>query len=158
MRLLTAILFAILLTGCCSTRPLATTVSTLDSTHTERKVRQRDTLIKLPFYKVEIVKAAGDLTEEPVVKRNGGASVELFKRNDSIYARALCDSLELKLKLQDSIISTYRQVKTDTTITLPPVEVKYIPWYIKALAWIGGIAVLFLAIKFAYNFYKPKFF
>lgn len=157
MRFIAALLVGILFMGCCSKRPLATTVSTLDSTHVEKTVRLRDTIVNLPFYKVGIISAAKDLTGDPISKRNGNATVNLYKKNDSIYASAACDSLELQLQLKDSIISSFREVKTATTVTLPPEQVKFTPWYMKALAWIGGISLLYILIKVAYTLYKPKF-
>ncbi len=156
MKYLFTILIALLLIGCCaSRRPLATTVNTLDSTHVKQSIRVRDTLVKIPFYKVSVGAAIKDLTEKPIIKNNGRAGVSLWKKNDSIYATAVCDSLELQLQLRDSIIDTYRERSVDSTITLPPVEVKYTPWYTKTLAWIGGIWLLTFGIRTALKFYKP---
>lgn len=150
------ILLACFLIVSCGRRPITNLVSTIDSTHVERKVNIRDTIINLPFYKVGVSVAEKDLTETPLTKTNGNAKVELYKKDEIIYANATCDSLELQLKLKDSIISTFRDRKTDTVISLPPEQVKYVPWYIKTLAWIGGIALLILGIKVALFIYKPK--
>lgn len=156
MRYLFAILVSLLFIGCCaSRRPITNTVNTLDSTHVKQSIRVRDTLVKLPFYKVEVGAAITDLSDKPLKNSNGNASVNLWKKNDSIFASAVCDSLELQLQLRDSIIDTYRERSVDSTITLPPVEVKYTPWYTKTLAWIGGIWLLVFGIRTALKFYKP---
>lgn len=148
----------ILILGCGSKRPIVNTVNTLDSTSVERMVRLRDTIIKIPSSKVGVSAHVNDLNDEPIRRSIGNSTVELYKKNDSIFANATCDSLELKLQLQDSLINTYRLRETDTTITLPPVEVKYIPWFIKILAWIGGLSLLYFGFKFfrfIQSFYNP---
>lgn len=148
----------ILIAGCgANKRPLATTVNTLDSIRVDRQVVLRDTLVKLPYYKIGVSVAQDKLTEDPVTRTNGNAKVELYKKDDIIYANAVCDSLELKLQLKDELIETYRLQLKDTTITLPPEQIKYVPWYIKALAWIGGIFSLYAVVRIIYTIYKPKF-
>ncbi|MCH4824293.1 hypothetical protein ML462_14045 [Gramella lutea] len=153
------LLLVISLYGCGSQRrPITNTVSTLDSTYVDSRIRLRDTVIKVPFQKVSISADQQDLTEKPITKSNGKANVSLFKKDNVIYANAECDSLELQLKLKDSIISTFRQVKTDTTITLPPERIKYIPWIVKILAWIGGLSLLYFGWKlfrFIQSFSNP---
>jgi hypothetical protein len=156
MKLFYYILALVVLTGCGGgKRPLATTVSTLDSTHVIKRVQERDTIVRLPFYKVGLVIHQDELGEEPVSRKSGNARLEMYKKNDSIYASAECDSLELQLKLRDSIISTYRNRKTDTTITLPPEEIEFVPWPVKMLAWLGGILLLYLVIRLGIKFIKP---
>ena len=148
----------ILILGCGSKRPIVNTVNTFDSTYVEKFVKIRDTIVKIPSSKVGVVADAKDLNEEPIKRSNGNSTVELYKKNDSIFANASCDSLELQLKLKDSLISTYRLRETDTTITLPPVEIKYIPWLIKILAWIGGLSLLYFGFRlfrFIQSFYNP---
>lgn len=152
------ILIFVLVTGCCGAKRIPTTsVSTLQATTIEKVVRERDTIVNLPYYKVGVAIHQDKITEDPIFRKTGNARVEVYKKNDSIFATAECDSLELQLKLRDSIISTYTELKTDTTVTLPPEEIKYIPWPVKMLAWIGGLTLLYFGIRFGINFYKPKF-
>ena len=157
MKYLLSILALFLLLGCGSKRMITNTVSTLDSTYVKSSVKLRDTIIQVPFYKVAVSSLQDKLTEKPIKRTQGNASVELYKKNETIFASASCDSLELELQLRDRIISTFRERSTDTQTTLPQIEVKYIPWIIKMLAWIGGIALLILGIKVALFIYKPKF-
>ena len=157
MKYLLSILALFLLLGCGSKRMITNKVSTLDSTHVETSIQLRDTIIQVPFYKVAVSSLQDKLTETPIKKTHGNASVELYKKNETIFASASCDSLELEIQLKDKLIETYRELIKDTQTTLPPVEVKYIPWIIKILAWIGGIALLILGIKVALFIYKPKF-
>jgi len=157
MKYIVFIISLFLLIGCSgSKRMITNTVSTLDSTHVERSVKLRDTIIKVPSYKVGVFEYQDRLSEKPIKKSNGNASVELYKKNEIVYANASCDSLELQIKLKDSLIKSYRELITDKQTTLPPVAVKYIPWIIKILAWIGGIALLLIVIKVALFIYKPK--
>lgn len=148
MRTILAILAFILLTSCGGQkRPIVNTVSTIDSTYTVKETRKRDTIISVPFYKIGVSALVKDLNEKPVVKTDGRASVSLRKVNDTIYADAICDSLELEIELLEETITTLRERRTDTIKTLPPVEVKYIPWYIEILAWAGGLLFIFLGYK-----------
>ena len=151
------ILLSCFLIGSCARRPITNTVSTIDSTHVERQVVIRDTSINLPFYKVGVSAAANVLSSTPLTRTNGNAKVELYKKDDVIYATAFCDSLELQLQLRDSLIKTFRERKTDTVITLPPEQIKFVPWHIKILAWIGGISSLYAVVRIIYTIYKPKF-
>lgn len=148
MRTFIALLAFILLTSCGGQkRPIVNTVSTIDSTYTTKQIRKRDTIISVPFYKIGVSAPVGDLNETPVTKSNGRASVNLWRLNDTIYANAVCDSLELEIELLEETITTLRERRTDTVKTLPPVEVKYIPWYIEILAWAGGLLFIFLGYK-----------
>lgn len=156
MRSLIAIIAFVLLTSCGGQkRPVVTTVNTIDSTEVEKTVRFRDTLIAIPSYKVDVAVPVNELTSQPVTRQNERAKIELFKKDDVVYATASCDSLELQLKLRDSIIKSLRTVRTDTKVTLPPERIKYVPWIVKALAWIGALFLLFVVGRVVMKFYNP---
>ena len=59
------------------------------------------------------------------------------------------DSLERVIALQNEKISELNNNKQTETI-----EVKYIPSFVKWLAWIGGAAILYVVLRFALWIYK----
>lgn len=157
MRLFFVMLAIFCIVGCGShQRPIVNTVNTLDSVRVDRSVRLRDSIVKIPGYVSGLIVHEKDL-QEPVTKKEGNATVTLFKEGDSIHAIAKCDSVELQLQLKDSIINSYRNRVTETTITLPPVEIKYTPGFVKFLAWSGGIFWAILIVLIIIRFIIPKF-
>ncbi|UAB84979.1 hypothetical protein INR75_02815 [Zunongwangia sp. SCSIO 43204] len=157
MKTILYILIAFLIIGCCgSKRPIVESVSTIDSTTVTKSVRLRDTIVRTPYYKIGVFKPIKDLvnSKDPITSNKGNATVSLWAENDTIYATAECDSLEIQLQLRDSIINTLHQRLTEKNSVQP---VKYIPWTVKALAWIGGIAVFITVAFVAYKIFKPKF-
>tara|TARA_Y100001963_G_scaffold152551_1_gene237608 strand:- start:358 stop:1254 length:897 start_codon:yes stop_codon:yes gene_type:complete len=151
------VLACLFIVGCGgSKRPIVESVSTIDSTTVTKSVRLRDTIVRTPYYKIGVFKSIKDLvsSKDPITSNKGNATVSLWAENDTIYATAECDSLEIQLQLRDSIINTLRQRLTEKTTVQ---QVKYIPWTVKALAWIGGIAVFITVAFVAYKIFKPKF-
>ena len=115
-----------------------------------------DTIITVPEEKVRIEVPVSELNEVPLVKKGERTTLSISMIGEVLSAECKAEQLERKIQLMEKTIARLRSTTTDRTETIIQ-EVKYVPWYIKTLAWIGGITLLVFGIRFAYNFYKPKF-
>lgn len=75
--------------------------------------------------------------------KSNDASGSIREKDGNLEVDCGCDSLNVLLKLRDKEINTLRDRATETG-TLHPVQ--YTPWYIKALAWVGGAAVVLILL------------
>lgn len=144
--ILFAVLSIALFTGCGSRRNVQTrTVTVHDTTVVTKEILIRDTIVVTPKSEAKTQVAKKDL-KDGFNKNfsNGNAKGNLEVKRDTVYLDCTCDSLELKLKLRDQLINT---LKKQQTVIEAPRPVQYTPWYIKALAWVGGICIaVFVAI------------
>lgn len=85
--------------------------------------------------------------------QNKQAKAEASVKDGVLNVKCTCDSLGILAKLRDRL----KEKQTTRTVILPPVEIKYVPWYTKALAWVGG-AALIIGVWVAYISVKRKFF
>lgn len=120
------------------------TVHTTDTVTKTVTVIVRDTVIKK-----EESKASASVPLKDVKKgfkhdfKNKDASGSIEEKDGNLNVTCKCDSLEIRVKLQDKIIETLKKKVTEKTTPRP---VQYIPWYIKILAWVGGIFLAFAII------------
>jgi predicted component of type VI protein secretion system len=179
------VLFAVLaifvawlcITSCKSTKPL---VSNSDSVSKTTLILERDTNVVAPadsasltFSVADLIKAsnatvstskAGNTvveyasnSKQAVVLgtvRSRQASIIATLKNGQLQVGCKCDTLAIIAKIKDKYQSKERTITK--TITLPPVQIKYIPWYVTALAWVGGIGILALVIMWLIGRYLPK--
>jgi len=140
----------LLLAGCCKQQYPPAGSYEKDSTYTERFSVPRDTVIKIPGDSVSIalpavILNADSIPFKPVVKRSGRATLTVKVNKDKVLNIGCnCDSAAIAAKVLDTYIQTHRQQTKTVTITLPPE--KYIPLFVKTLAWTGGIFLLLLAV------------
>lgn len=139
-----------LTTGCCRQQYPTVRDSVKDSISVERHTVARDTIIKIPGDSVSITIPYASLNNDstpfkPLQKNNGRASLKVTKQpNNDIQIACKCDSASIAAKVLDTYIKEHRQVETTKTIISP--SEKYIPRWVKILAWIGGILLLLVTI------------
>jgi hypothetical protein len=149
------------ITSCKSKKAL---VSNSDSVSMTSKQVVRDSAIKapadsaklsVPVNKVLQAISVSKLNKDTTVLLGSASSKQANAKatikDGNLKVECMCDELELLAHIIDTYTSK-AQVKTQT-ITLPPVQIKYIPWYITVLAWVGGISIVatlltLLAAKF----------
>lgn len=92
--------------------------------------------------------------KETVIKhKNMVATLKI--QNGKLYQNIthLLDSMEVTVQYKDREI-TNLQSRIESLSQVKEKEVKYIPWWAKALSWIGGIALLLILLFIVYNIAK----
>lgn len=115
-----------------------------DSTFVEKSVTKREVAVAVPSSHSEIRMPVKNLTNEPIKKKQGQATVTLHKEQEDIIATADCEELELKIQVQDSLIKSLRTKITETISHKPRDDNGN--WYDKVLKNTGLIFLLLLAI------------
>lgn len=139
-------------TGCRSVKPSTETIHTVkDSSWTEVKYHKKDTTITIPGAVSYITVPISTLTETPIKNTSGHSTVSVKRTGDVL--EVVCECAEYKQRIAyleteithlHKIIELHKQLKTE--------PYPFVPWTIKILAWIGGIALgaigLFVGWKF----------
>ena len=154
--LVAIVLFALLFSGCKTQKELvylpAQTVKDTVSVEKQVKVIVRDTLIKTERVTVGASIPKSDLTDgfrSEFNNKNAQGSIE--QKNGRVLVDCTCDSLEVKIQLREKEINTLEKRLKETNTSRP---VQYTPWFIKALAWVGGIALALLVLTLALKKFK----
>lgn len=162
MRLIrqTALLFILLLlaiTGCKSHKTVSEeAITTRDSVSVVTTLTKRDTIVTTPADSLRVQIPIKDLTQRPRVVRSarGTTTATISRIGDDIAVQCKCDSLKLTLEIRDRELEILR-IKERMSKTEVVVPEKYIPWYTKILAWIGGIALAIGGVLGLLKFLKP---
>lgn len=133
-----------LLASCGSKRVVTNEKTVYDTLVVEKTVRLRDTTIVVGESTSRIALPVLELTKTPVVKKHGQATVTLQKVNDTIYAEAKCEELELKLQLKDSIIREQHN-RVESLLTTIENDAKKTTWIQRTLNNIGFAILLILS-------------
>lgn len=121
----------------------------------------KDSTVTIIEYKDKIVTVPGDTTvivDSLYCDSLGNVFIKRLSEKDGELAR-------LKQNLKDNKLTSTVIVKTqyikvpgatitktrDVVKTLPPKEVKYVPWYINFLAVLGGITFVFILFYIIYK-------
>jgi hypothetical protein len=157
MRTLLALIIIVLLASCGSQQPVFVGKDTVvkDSTVTTESFQTRIDTIYVPGDTVRLVADIDRISEKPIIVDNGRIMASLSRKLDKIQVECLVDDLEYQIELKDKIIEKLISSTKTETITLPPVEVPYVPWHIEILAWIGGLSLLYFGIRIGLKFIKP---
>lgn len=143
------------LTGCKSTRPVERTNTTLkDSTWVETTYRKRDTVIFVPGDTIRLQVPITEITKEPIRQTNGRTTAIVKRVGDKLDVQCVTDALQEKLEWLETIVKK-NSVKERIVETIVEVPKRYTPWYTKTLAWLGGLAVLFILGSLAFKYFKP---
>ena len=132
------------------------TVTTVkDSTVTEVTYRKRDTTITIPGDTLKVKVPFYQLTPEPQTfqGKNQKAVVSL-STNDELLIDCITQEVDRLFQLTDELKTTLKTLETTKTETIIVPE-RYVPWYIKILAWLGGIAFVSIAAVIVTKFIKP---
>lgn len=150
------IMIVLALTGCRTVHPVAETVRTVkDSTWTEVKFHKKDTTITIPGAVTVITIPIEDITATPVRKSSGRATVSVSRSGDNIECECECAEEHHRIELLEKEISHLQKIVELQKETRTEYE-KYVPWYIKVLAWIGGVFLVLIVGRIALKSIKPK--
>lgn len=161
----------ILLSSCVTQRrcsdkfPQVSTTNIKDSTVITHETRYYDSII---YKVVEIPKLVK--RDSVVIRYENGQAVtdRLYLKGRYSEAIAYLDgsrlkgqltesgwlTVEMKLKLQEK---TIKELQSKTTETVKIVPQKYVPGFVKLLAWVGGLFLLLILLFIAYKVAKVYF-
>ncbi len=123
--------------GCRSLRPAQERI-VHDTVKVERTITIRDTVLKAAPASVSVAVNAPcpELKNLSVDRTHKHARLTLRMDGDSLKANCLCDTNAIRAQL----INTHEKQSRSRTETLTrTVREKYVPWWVKFLAWSGGI-------------------
>lgn len=123
-----------------------------DSITTVKTEIKRDT-IRIPGDTLKMYVPISDLTETPLIQvsESGRTKASLSKQGNSIKVECFTEDFETIIETQNTIIETLiKQLEHQKTIQT--VKVTESPWYIKALASIGALLIVFIGIKVVTKF------
>src|SRR5690554_5103477 len=141
--------------GCRTVRPVAETIETVkDSTVTTVRYVMKDTIIRIPGDSIKFTVPYYTLSEIPIERKVGRATARISAQDENITVECLVEEYEKVITYQNEIIETLREINKNKEATIE-VPVQFIPWHIKTLAWIGGIATALIIGSLALKFLKP---
>lgn len=151
-------LLLILVTSCRCPKVMTDTKVITDTLTVEKKIIERDTIfftdtarvaVKIPVFQLN------DISKpfKPIIKQHKNARVIIKRIRDTIRFTAECDSIELAAKIKDQFIKEHHKKETLKTEI---VQIRYIPKWVKWLAWLGAICILAIGVKVASRFYGFK--
>ena len=136
LRLLVGVMMALVLMSCGTRGSIAklqpgSMEQITDSTYTLEKIKMRILLGSLPDSK-------------PVaIQSRSGLEVRVVRVADTLVIDCATQTRELWIALAEKVREIKQLKKHTKTITVP---VAFIPWWVKVLAWTGGICIALLAI------------
>ena len=147
------IISLLILIGCAGTKRGSIISTTKDSTVTTITKVPRNEIITVPGDSIKIRIPVLDLTEEPIVRRSDRAVASIRKVGNDIEVDYKCEQYLKQIEVMDQLIETQRElIKTQQeTIIVPE---RFVPWYIKILATIGGLTLIGLGIIVGINIGK----
>ncbi len=137
---------ACLVVGCRTAAPIIQTHTVSDTVWVETQTVIRDTVLTAPASRVQSDIAYTKLLNQALngfEKQFKNARLTVKTIRDTVRITCDCDSIALEAKLRNKIIREMHKTQIKTTEQVP---VRYVPKWIKILAWVGGIAVLMLLI------------
>jgi len=157
--LATILLAIVVVTGCKCPQAVTSTV-VKDSTSTTIKREYRDTVIRIPADTASIqalVKCPPNgIVNMPEMKvKSKRAIISAKIVNGAFDATCTCPELEKQVKILKETIFQLRQRNSLTTRTAT-VEVRYIPGWVKVLAWVGVTTLLMLLLLIGFKLYRKN--
>ena len=121
-----------------------------DSVVVEKTVVLRDTVFQAPSAATSLSVSMKEFSKgfkKPVSSQKGHATAILSQVGDRVRVDCLCDSVAIRAQLRDQ----YEQRLHKQTITQTPEQSYYTPWYMKALATVGGLSIVLLVAGIIYK-------
>lgn len=138
---------AALTVGCKHTAPIVQTRTVTDTVYTQVETVVRDTVLMAPAAKVDVELQVEAFLKESLKgfeKQFKNATLKVGRINDTIRIECACDTLAIKAQLRDRYAKEWRKTEIKDVKEVP---VKYIPAWIKYLAWLGGaVCVIILGL------------
>ena len=75
----------------------------------------------------------------------------IYRESDTVYSQVIKYRYKYLVK-RDTILRQDTIYKTQYLTKNVEKKIKYVPWYIKSLAWIGAAALVLMAIKLKFKF------
>lgn len=124
-----------------------------DSIYVTRTITVRDTFFKTPAAQVSITIPVDSFKKDlkPVSKQNQNARITISKKGNVITADCTCDTLAIKAQLISEVQNTFH---SQSDIRTEIKEVKYIPGWVKFLAWSGAIFWIALLVFVGFKILK----
>lgn len=139
----------LLATGCRSQKretsiPIVLNHTIHDTVTVTKTVNERDTVFITEAVKTNFKVDLKYLKEGfKSGSQNKNASAGIKVTDGQLEVDCTCDSLSIYAKIRDQVVEKDRQ-RTDSKIILKTEQIPHIPWYIKLLAWIGGIGIVII--------------
>lgn len=145
-----------MLASCRALCPPGEVVVVHDSTTVETQVTYHDTVLVAPSAGVTYTLTVSDLIPglKPILKTNKNAKLTTRVLPDSsLVVGCYCDTVLIRAKLKTVLTRELRAKYKE--VQKPPKEVKYVPGWIKFLAWAGGAWIAIIIIRLIIKFKKP---
>jgi hypothetical protein len=139
--------------GCKSSQPTVQVVHDSIFVEKTKTVTIVDTVIKIPASHVGLTFPCDSFKQglNPVSKTVKNAKLTVHRQSgNSLKIDCNCDTVEIKAKLLHTLETEYKarsQIQNSTTVE----RVKYTPWHIIALAWLGGLFLIGLVGYFGFK-------
>ena len=142
-----------MLASCGSSKKTTVSEKTTVSDSTVVTFQPVDTIITTPEETVRIVKPVNEITPFPITKKGERTSLSVSMVDNVLTVDCKSEALENKIRLLQKQIDRYREQITQIETTEPE---RYVPKWVKILAWIGGLFVLYIIGRIVYFIIKPK--
>lgn len=153
--IITIAIVCLTLVGCGTGRMAKETIRTVkDSTITEVRYKKRDTVITIPGDTTRVTIPFHEITNEPFTRTNGRTTAVITREGENINVECIAEELQQRLELFDKVIAQLRTIQ-ETEKQKIEIPVRYVPWHIKSLAWIGAIALGAIGVLGGLKFLKP---
>lgn len=147
-------------------RKITSTSAVLDSTVTEVKNIERDTVLTIGADSISVMLSLEELPVKvshhessgmppalkPIIKKGHRSTVIIEQSGDNLKATCICPEAEIKARLYDKLVTTLHQRKEASVKVVPQ---KFVPLFVKILAWIGAGALVYTAVRLIIKYYKP---
>lgn len=147
----------VLISSCRARKPVITGKNIHDSINVAVEYVPRDTNIIVSGAQTELTFTVSKLQDmsDGVILFNSKeqANISLLKSGNTITAQCSCDTLKIEAQLIDKYTSQERTRTITNTIVQ---EVKFIPWHVRWLSYLGGLTLIFGIIYLMVRFLKPK--
>lgn len=136
------ILICFSMVGCKTVQPSVENTRTVkDSTWTEVKYHKKDTIITIPGDVSFISLPAHKITTRPTTTTSGRSTATVTRKGENIEVQCECAAFKETISYLETEITHLREI-IDLQKQIKTVPKKFVPWYIKTLAWIGAAALL----------------
>jgi hypothetical protein len=147
-RLIKIACLLLLVTSCCPCKEAVSkqNVKIKDSVNVRTETRIKDSLVFTPASKSTVTITVPCPDVKPVSKKNNNATSTFEIKNGVAKADCFCDSLGIIQRTKETIEKQYKEHLNDSKTT-QIIEKKYIPVWVKILAGMGLLPIVYLIYK-----------
>ena len=135
---------------------VATHKSLTDSTSTKITYQKQQDTFSVAADSLKVKIPIADLSDQPIItkSKSGRVKASVSKVDGNIEVQCFTDKYEKIIETQNQIIETLIKLTETTNTTETKTEFKS-AWYMKALAFLGGLLLLSAGIMLGIKFIKP---